>query len=347
MRLSRAILTLFLMSYAAVPRAQGQVMSLGGRSVTLTFVDPQDMSPVPWASGAVSLATVTGAVTGTDTVYSLLQSSGIMPDSEALTLVYDLNPGLSDVRTLSAGAAVLLPRITPPSALQEIKQKGYLARVNVDPEIRDRLNVSIQALQAIQPSANQVSSPATQEKLAKIAEWYGQVARSYRRRTGPPLRRQTLLQLSNEAVALTTLLQSAQQAKRDLSGDDEAQVGAIYQDLERVMRAYGQTLGNEPPKAEGECTVTVNIQGNSPKLLSQLRVYYTFNGLYREPPVDPPVTSTPFTQLGSGQSARFVAAKIYKIWAARDGHPGQPLSPPLRFENGCDANTVTLSLEEQ
>ncbi len=331
----RGILVVLLM-LGTLPLARAEI-TLADRSITMTFVNPQDLSPVDWTSHNVTLVSVPASITSDNTVYTLLQANGIVPDSEAFTLVYDLNPSLKDVKTLTEGASLQLPRIAGEAELRQLQEKQYLAKLTVDPEIRARMNASIQNLQVVVASANQISSPGTQKQLATLAQWYAQIEKSYRRRTGPPLRRATLLQLNSEVVVLDSLLQTALQSNRKLSNDDEAQVGAIYQDLEMVMRAYGQALGNEAPRAEEQCEVTVNIKGNDPGLIGALRVYYTFNGLYREPPIDPPVTSTGIAQLGSGQKTILLAEKNYKIWAARDGDPGHPLTPPYKWQTPASA----------
>jgi hypothetical protein len=341
----RSILVVLLL-FETVSSVPAQII-LGERSITLTFVNPQDLSPVNWTSHKVTLVSVPTSITSDNTVYTLLQANAIVPDSEAFTLLYDLNPSLRDIKTLTEGASLQLPKIAGGAELRQLQEKQYLAKLTVDPEIRGRMNASIENLQLVVTSANRVSSPGTEKQLETLAKWYAQIEKSYRRRTGPPLRRETLLQLNSEVAVLNSLLQTALQSKRKLSNDDEAQVGAIYQDLEMVMRAYGQVLANEAPKAEEQCEVTVNIRGDAPSAIGALRVYYTFNGLYREPPLDPPVTSTGFAQLGSGQNARLLAEKNYKIWAASDGDPGHPLTPPLKLKtpaSACGPTAVDLSL---
>src|SRR5260370_36901684 len=336
------IIGLLFLESALLATAQ---LTLADRSVTLTFVDPKDLSPVDFTTPNVALVSVSATISGDGNTYTLLEDNGIVPDSEAFTLVYDLNPGLKDVKTLTEGASLQVPKIAGEIELQQLKAKHYLAKLSIDPEIRDQLNASILNLQEAVPSAGKVSSIDALKQLTTLAKWYAQIEKSYRHRTGPPLRRATLQQLSGEAAALNSLLRSALQSNRKLSNDDETQIAAIYHDLEMEMRAYGQVLANEAPKAEELCDVIVNIKGGDPDLVGALRVYYTFNGLYREPPVDPPVTSNGFPQLGSGKRVRLLAAKNYKVWAARDGDAGHPLTPPLRLETPASATgPVTVDL---
>src|SRR5579862_5770596 len=87
--------------------AQGK---LAGRTVAVAIVHTEDLSPAPLPGAAPSLVSVRSVMTGDTTIYSLLQTNGIFPDSEAFTLVYDLNPSLRDVKDLKEGTSVELPR---------------------------------------------------------------------------------------------------------------------------------------------------------------------------------------------------------------------------------------------
>lgn len=336
-----AIAVLAWCNAAMLVSAQG---TLAGRMVSFAIVNPQDLSPAPWSGANPHLVSSSIAVKGDDTIYTLLQANGILPDSEAFTLVYDLNPQLRDLKTLNGITSLQLPRVSPASDLRKMAAGGELARVSVDPEMRSRLNESTQILQNLVSSSVGVTSAQTQTELSTLAKWYGEIDKSYRRRTGPPLRRQTLLQLNDEAIALNALLQAAVQAKRPLSSDDEAQIAAIYDDLQKVMLHYGQALGNEAPKGEDACDVIVNLKGVDASGSAEMRVYYTFNGLYRDPPADPPVKSSEWTQLGSGHSSRLLNDKNYKLWASRDGDPGHPLTAPFRLETTCGGSPTTVEL---
>jgi hypothetical protein len=328
---------------AVLLSAQGK---LAGRTVAVAIVHTEDLSPAPLPGAAPSLVSVRSVMTGDTTIYSLLQANGIFPDSEAFTLVYDLNPLLRDVKDVKEGTSVELPKISPESSLQAMAAAGNLARVSVDPDLRSRLSEMTRTLQALVSASEGVTSAKTQEELNTVVKWYAQIDKSYGRRTGPPLRAETLHELVDEAAALNSLLQTAGPAKRRLSAADEAQIDAIYDDLTKVMLSYGQALGNEAPKGEQGCDVVVSIKGSATEANASdaMRVYYTFNGLYRDPPTDPPVKSSEWMQLGSGHSARLLSDKTYKLWAARDGDPGHPLTAPFKLETSCTDKPATVEL---
>ena len=93
------------------------------------------------------------------------------------------------------------------------------------------------------------------------------------------------------------------------------------------MDHYSQTLAGNTPKAEDFCSVTVNIKAADSRNVENLRVYYTYNGLFRTLPAQPPIPSFGFAQLGSGHSQNLLR-KNYQIWAAKDGDANHPVTPP-------------------
>jgi hypothetical protein len=317
--------------------------TIAGRRVSVTVINREDLSAAKWQGADPVISSVKVVTTADDTIYSLLQANGIYPDSEAFTLVYDLNPTLNTL-ALSDGIDLQLPKVAAESDLARLKAGDDLARVAVDADLRDALSKSAGQLQSLVNSSAGLTGTAAQSQLKSIAAAYAQIDKSYHRRTGPPLRREALRQLLDEAAALNTILEDAEQTKKKLSGDDESQIAAIHDDLSGVMANYSQILGNNPPKAEETCAVLVNIKGENLAQSDTMRVYYTFNGLYRDPPSDPPVRSSSWTQLGSGHSGRLLSDKNYKVWAARDGDPGHPLTAPFRLETTCENNQTIVDL---
>jgi hypothetical protein len=189
-----------------------------------------------------------------------------------------------------------------------------------------------------------VTNAKSQDQLRSLAAWYAQIDKSYQRRTGPPLSQETLRQLSDEATALNTILGTAAQAKQPVSAEDAEQIAAIYDDLKKIMVSYGQSMGTASPKGEVSCDVVVRIKGGEPSEGAAMRVYYTFNGIYRNPPSDPPVRSSGWTQLGSDHSEHLLNNKNYTLWAARDGDPGHPLTVLYRLETACDESQIAVDL---
>jgi len=317
--------------------SQSSLEQLAGRSVAIQLVKADDLSPVQGSFGALRLTAAPAQITKQTTLYATLQANGVVPDTEAFCLVYDLNPALRNIRDVKAGAVVQVPKIEGGHDLANKLGKDYLVALTVDPELRQALDQGIDELQttasrfaALPP--DRFPSPADagpiQQNVAALAKWYSQIEKSYARRTGPPLRRQTLLQLKSEVDAMNSLLDPRAGSDQKITKSDQEQIEAIYRDIESVMMNYGQVLANQAPAAEALYKVVINIKGDDAGLIERLRVYYTFNGIYRDPPISPPVTSYPFPQLGSGKS-EVLPVKNYRVWAAQDGDPGHPLTPPL------------------
>jgi hypothetical protein len=107
-------------------------------------------------------------------------------------------------------------------------------------------------------------------------------------------------------------------------------------------------MAGELPPGEPRYRVVVEIRGNDQDSIRNLRVYYVVAGLYRSPIVNPPVKSTNFNGLGSGSEA-LLTVKDYKVWAARDGDPTNPLTPVVdlkvrRLEPGAAMPPLVLSV---
>lgn len=299
---------------------------LAGRTVEMRLVKQDDLSPIPWPNGNVELTSIQSTLEGTNVLLKL-KANGIAPDSEALTLVYDLNPSVHDLNSLPTSTRIQLPSIrTDSPELKKLLHDGYLVELTVDPEIRRELNSKIDTLKTFAPQLQSTTEDAgTLEKLKQTIGWFQEVERRFKRRTGPPLRQMTLEQMNAEAYQLTDLLQATIQKKEQLTNPDKQQVVAIFADMQSVIKEYGQTLADVIPAAEQLYSVTVTIKGTDNVLIERLRVYYIFNGLFRGLPANPPIRASGFTQLGSGRSQNFLM-KSYQIWAAKDGDPNHPMT---------------------
>ena len=310
-----------------------QQARLGGRAIDVTLVNSEDLSKVDWPAENFKLTQVTGIITADANVYSLLQANGIAPDSEAFTVVYDLNTSISGVGSLPPQTKLQLPKIVAGPKLQSLLQSGkVLVELTVDPEARNELNLTITSLQAYGSSVDQLSAqPATQAELSDLLRWFQEMKDRYYHRTDPPLREASLLQMRDEAQVLEGILQHASATHTPIGTDSARQISAIYGDVKQQMQQYGQTLSVGPPKAEQRYVVTVAILGGAHQYLSTLRVYYNYAGLFfPPPPAVPPGNSPGFKHVGSGQSEELLS-KHYWIWAAKDGDPTHPVTPPYQL----------------
>ena len=167
-----AILVLAFWSIAV--SAQGP---LAGRNVSVAIANPEDLSPAEWQGANPSLTSAPIVLNGDETIYTALQANGIYPDSEAFALVYDLNPGLRDLKDVQAGTGLELPRVAAESDLAKLRAKGNLVRISVDPELRNTLSESAKTLKELAESSQGVTNVETQRQVKSLAAWYVQIDR--------------------------------------------------------------------------------------------------------------------------------------------------------------------------
>jgi hypothetical protein len=311
----------------------------------MTLVKADDLSPAVWPEGKTNLKQVSAVVRNDTNIYMLLQANGIAPDSEAFALVYDLNPGLKDANKVRPNTPLTLPSVTGDASLLKLLQNGYLVELTLDPRIHSELNQRIDAFQGLLPSISEsTADPEAQSQIRGLIAWYQQIGRRFKRRTAPPLRQASLIQLRDEADVLSSILQGALQQHRQVSSTERQQIAVIYEDIKLEMMQFGEILAGAAPTPQNFFAVTVNIKGADSSLLDGLRVYYTYNGLYRMLPAEPPITSFGFKQLGSGKSENLLM-KNYQIWAAKDGDSNHPVTRPylLRIES-TTASSVNVDL---
>jgi hypothetical protein len=349
MSMKKVSCLLMLLATANLAAQDSIRKQLAGRPVDLTLVRADDLSPAQFPPESIDLAQVSAKLAADTNVFLLLQANGIAPDSEAFTLVYDLNSNIQSVDTLPPDSSILLPSIVGGPALRALLQRGYLVELTIDSPLRHELNQRIEDLHSLAPHLNQVSQDATtQLQLTDLLAWYDQIEKRFKRRTDPPLRRDTLAGMNDEAGALLSILKGAIRQRKQLDSTQLAQIHAIYDDIKDDISQYNQVLSDTAPPAQPGYLVTVNILGGPPALTDTLRVYYTPNGLFRPLPADPPVISYSFEELGSGKS-RVLGRKNYDLWAAADGDSNHPLTVTytLTIDNASPQHlTVDLSIQK-
>jgi hypothetical protein len=334
-RTTRAIQLLALLTAAAVTAFAAGDTAIAGRSVAATLVRADDLSAQSWPDASFRLITSTVKVPANETIYDLLTANGVEPDVEAFTLVYDLNLALKRVDPLPAGDDFVLPQVAGSDQLRQKLHQGYLVMLTVDPVIREELGKSAVEIADLSARIAQIPverfpDPLSKETATKqvraLAGWFAYTQRSFSQRTGPALRRQTLLGMHDEAEALSSLLASLLAGQGALTLEDLNQLGSIYKDMQSLIKKYDNIMAGEPQRGDDQYEVIVNVQGKDAQLIKTLQVYYTLEGLYRKPPREP-LKSYPFDQLGSGVSAK-LSLQDYVIWAAKPGRPFPSFTEP-------------------
>lgn len=317
-----------------VAAATGEIM-IAERSVSARLVKADDVSAASWPDESFQLTTNAVTTPANASIYDLLTANGIEPDVEAFTLVYDLNPTLRRVDPLPPGFNLILPRATGSNLLRERLGQGYLVMLTVDPALRDELGKSAAELQGLSARVAQLTVErfsdrsayeTTTSNVKALVAWFAYAQKAFLQRTGPPLRRQTLLGIHDEAEGLASILQALLGGEGKVDADDREQISAIYKDIQSQIKKYDNVMAGEPQTSDDQYQVIVSIQGKNSELIRTLQVYYTLEGLYRKPPKQP-LKSYPFDRLGSGVAAR-LSLQDYVIWAAKPGHPFPPATEP-------------------
>lgn len=328
-----------------VSGAEAQKAALS-QSVDSVLVKGDDLSKVS-SPPAIELVQTAAPVTPAHNIYQILIKNGIAPDVEAFSLVYQLNPTISDLNGVAPNAVLTVPAVQGGAKLKKLLQQGDLVQLAMDPELHHQLNAQIETLTANSATFKTITDADTQSQLESLAKDYQLIEARFKRRTGPPLRTETLAQLNSEAEILNSVTKNLKPDSTQLSSEDRTQVQAIYTDVNAVMVLYSQTLADTVPKSESYYQVTVNLKGGDPDALTKMRVYYTYNGLFRPLPATPPIVSYGFSHLGSGGSENLLE-KNYEVWAAKDGDPNHPYTPPylLKIDDGSSPSlTVELSID--
>jgi hypothetical protein len=78
-----------------------------------------------------------------DYVVSLLANKGVRQDTEALALIYDLNPQIEDIRQIQAGQKLILPSIEGSRSLEHALRTGY--RVELLRNLAEAQGVKVKA----------------------------------------------------------------------------------------------------------------------------------------------------------------------------------------------------------
>ena len=305
-------------SYVNTARAQKTLVS---QPVDLVLVKGEDLSKVP-SPPAMQLVQTSATVTPAHNIYQILMKNGIAPDSEAFSLVYQLNPTISDLNRIDPNTVLTVPAVEGDETLKKLFQQGDLTQLTINPALRHSLNQQIDTLAANFATFTPLPDAETQQQLESLVKSYQLIETSFKRRTGPPLQPQTLTELNSEVAILNNFTENLKSGPTAVSVEDRTQIQAIYKDVNAVMVHYSQTLADTVPKGESYYEVTVNLKGGDPNALSTMRVYYTYNGLFRPLPATPPIVSYGFSHLGSGGSEKLLG-KNYEVWAAKDGDPNQ------------------------
>jgi hypothetical protein len=297
-------------------------LEFAGHRISALQVNMQDRSTVELPQSK-SLITKSVSLESGTTATQLLLSNGIAPDVGAYSLLYSLNPDMHSEADLQRANMLTLPiygDFTVPS--------GHLISFFLDRDLVDELgSVTKDLSSALGRLSRLDNTKVSVRKLRDCEHWLQTMVKTFQQRRGPVTSRETLDLLVKEATMLSQLAKITPEALTKLQ---LSRLDALHADIRREIVRFDDIMAGAPPGPEPRYPVIVDILGQD-KSDSPLRIYYTLNGLFQDPPTDPPVRSVPFPTIGSS-SKNFMPAKNYRIWAAPDGQPGKPATPRILVE---------------
>ena len=332
-----SLLVLTVPLTGGLTRAAESSVDIAGRKITLQLIQVSNRAPVPTPAGRNKISTQAVRAETGFSISEVLVKRGIYPDSGAYSIVYDLNPHIQDLNKTPAGTRLVLPVVVPGNDWKRKVDSGsFLVAISVDSDIYAQLFRNIASLHQVVPeflAANRRRAPRsasgdrTDTQVSDVMNWYDGIRSANLRRNGPPTSRYTLLSLVNEASGVEGLLRRVTNGGGDLTAADERQIGAIHRDIEAEIQRYSDMMSGSVPEGDDwpSCTLVAAIDGGNRSYTRKLRVYYTLDGEFHDPP-PAPLGSTPFPGLGSGKSDPVRANKTYEVWVSPDGHPDQILT---------------------
>ena len=342
------VLVLFMVSVRELSAASVEAV-IAGRPVEGNLVKAEDLSPAKLAVAGIKLTIESEPVQAGSNVFDLLTKNGIVPDVEAFTVVYDLNPSLEKIDPLPAGFTIVVPKADGGEDLKAIFREGYLLMLTVDPIARDELGKRVAELRGLAARFSHIpltrfeseaAMASTKANVNALSVWLDNTRTTFLHRTGPPLRQQTLFGIRDETAALDAILAAILDGNGKVISEDRQEIDSIYRDIEAQLKKYDNVMAGEPPTAEKRYEVIVVIRNG--ERLKDAQVYYAYEGLFRKPPKEP-YASRPLEKASSG----YLTFGDYVIWAGRPDHPFPPLTDqkPIRIEAGGGATrSIELSV---
>jgi hypothetical protein len=268
--------------------AEGDRTTLGGVAVaTARLSTDGTLVPVPLAGETVQVSEA--VLAEGQTVDFLLRSRGIRPDSEALTLVYELNPELTSVAGLGKGSRLILPEVrlgaNPPA------DPGSLVALTVAPELKEEFSRHVEGLKEATMRAwsfdlNSCDAPSSAGAAGRSGRSIRQTVEDITctlqfvhlgilRRNGPPVPEEVLRHLSADAAQVRLVVQRAAAAgpRWVPRAEDQAAVQTAMVDLEIKKRAIVQIASGVRTKRWNGAWVEIRTlkQGRE---VSGYRIYY-------------------------------------------------------------------------
>jgi hypothetical protein len=311
------VLGLFVSSLAVVqPGAQENPLDQMNLSASFVRTKDRITKTVP-----NSVLTVTHVIVGAnDTISGLLRRNGIFPNSDAMGVVYSLNPDLTQLSPLPEKLSIVLPGLKRTDEVNKALKEDFLASLTMDQKLKDDL---IATWKSLQPLVMQISAFGAErfsqaEDKDRVTTALQNTTESLHdmtivlRENNRPLSHEILSQTYNDAAVLLSIVQQAAQPGQKLGPEDQNRIFLIASDMELKVRNLNEARGpNDSPPRWRDTRVIVDVLENQ-KPVPGLRVYYVPEALEGQS-----VFVRQFSVLSS-PAEQVLPEADYMIWAANE-----------------------------
>jgi hypothetical protein len=278
------------------------------------------------------LKTDTVTVQAGTRVENLLRSRAIVPDGDALSAIYLLNPEVRNVNDLKAGTRLVVPALAP----GKVAAGARVQLVLIPGTKRDieQLTGVLDGLvpQLAQLPAERVGTPAERQEVSKALEdvqGYLKQVNTFVTEGDMPLSPEMLGQFLDGARLVREVLDKALRPDGRWTGEDRQAIARIAEDMKLKAMNFDELRNPAGPAAMRwrDVRVVVSVvQVPGQKPVSDLRVFYAPEAL-----VSKPFAVRSFPGL-SPQVAKRLLEADYVFWGAPPGSSSQPVTDQVREE---------------
>lgn len=248
---------------------------------------------------------------------SILKEKQIIPNADSYSMVYRLNPKISDLSKIPTGTKISVPTISSKDAT------GYQFELQIDRDIKDSIESKLNATLGLQTQVQNValSSPensGTEEEFKNALQKFLTLSKkTYDLTVGTekkqPVTRSFVEQVNEDIHAANEITSKALSSKT-ISSQDIKTLESLTKDLEIKNAGLDQIAGvGVLPEPATQAELTINLMEQTPRVRSvyPYRVHYaTISGYRRN-------EDHKFRKLAQSVSENLERGN-YFIWAVRD-----------------------------
>jgi hypothetical protein len=225
-----ALMSMWCILWVAVSQAQAQTTK--DLDLTVILFRPTDQAEKDIGSAIISSPTIAVPV-NVASVTDLLNASHILADSDAIGLVYLLNPSLEKADGLTRGQTLLTLQVDMPPEAAEAFSDGFLIKVRYD----ERLITAILSRRNELEKLSSSSSVAKTEGCLASAVRAAALINDHLEARNQPLDHQMLIQFEDDIALLIELGKKLPASAKDVPQNEE-NACAVAADLDLKRRGF-------------------------------------------------------------------------------------------------------------